>query len=92
MSLLTFIRVVLGSVFVLFVPGYFLMQAFFKKEEIDFLEKITLSIVLSITSVPLAILFLNVIFGVKINAVNTTVIILMIAVVSYIYTKYIKKE
>ena len=86
------LQVVFGSVFVLFVPGYFLTQAFFKRDEIDFLEKITLSIVLSITSVPLAVLFLNVIFGVKINAVNTSVIILVIAIISHIYTKYIKRE
>jgi uncharacterized membrane protein len=92
MGLIDALRIVIGSVFVLFVPGYFLTQALFKKDEIDFLERITLSIVMSITAVPLAVLFLNVIFGVKIIALNTVIIILGIVLLSVVYTRYVKGE
>ncbi|MFH1835837.1 MAG: DUF1616 domain-containing protein [Methanobacteriota archaeon] len=91
MTVLSILKVVLGSIFVLFIPGYFLTLAFFKRDEIDFLEKITLSIVLSITAVPLMLLFLSVVFGVKITAINTSVIILAIVSVSFFYTNYLKK-
>jgi len=92
MGLLSVLRIIVGSVYMLFIPGYFLTQALFKKDELDFLERVTLSIVLSITAVPIAVLFLNVIFGVKIMALNTVLIILGIIVASYVYTKYLKKE
>jgi len=91
MTVLSILKVVLGSIFVLFIPGYFLTLAFFKRGEIDFLEKITLSIVLSITAVPLMLLFLSVVFGVKITAINTSVIILAIVAASFLYTNYLKK-
>ena len=92
MGLLSVLRIIVGSVYMLFIPGYFLTQALFKKDELDFLERVTLSIVLSITAVPLAVLFLNVIFGVKIVVLNTVLIIFGIIVASYVYTKYLKKE
>jgi len=92
MGLLSVLRIIVGSVYMLFIPGYFLTQALFKRDELDFLERVTLSIVMSITAVPLAVLFLNVIFGVKIAALNTVLIIFGIIVAAYVYTKYLKKE
>jgi len=59
-STLLYIRYVLGAIFVLFLPGYMLISALYtKNDEIDTLEKLALSIGLSLAIVPLIGLILN---------------------------------
>ena len=54
-----YVRYVLGSVFVLFLPGYSLIRALFGSKELDNVERFALSIGLSLALVPLAGLLLN---------------------------------
>ena len=70
------LRVILGSAFVLFLPGFVWSYVFFEKGKIDEIERIALSFGLSIALVPLAVFWLNWIFKVKINLMNTSLIIL----------------
>jgi hypothetical protein len=59
-SPLVALRWVLGSVFVLFIPGYVAVEALFPKGgELDMLERFALSIGLSLALVPLVGLLLN---------------------------------
>ena len=52
----------------LFVPGYFVSLAFFaRKNEIDWVERITLSFVMSISLLPLLVLFENLVLKIPIN-------------------------
>ncbi|MFQ6087374.1 MAG: DUF1616 domain-containing protein [Candidatus Methanofastidiosia archaeon] len=44
-------RVLLGIIFVLFLPGYVLMQTLFPKGDLDWTEKVILTIVLSVSVV-----------------------------------------
>jgi uncharacterized membrane protein len=54
------LRWVLGSVFVLFVPGYVTVEALFPKgTELDSIERFALSVGLSLALVPLVGLLLN---------------------------------
>jgi len=54
------IRWVLGSVFVLFIPGYVTVEALFPKgRELDSIERFALSVGLSLALVPLVGLLLN---------------------------------
>jgi uncharacterized membrane protein len=54
------LRIVLGSIFVLFLPGYSLVEALYPKEEdLSSLERLALSIGLSLALVPLVGLLLN---------------------------------
>ena len=54
------LRWVLGSVFVLFIPGYVTVEALFpKSRELDSIERFALSIGLSLALVPLVGLLLN---------------------------------
>jgi uncharacterized membrane protein len=92
-------RIVFGSVYVLFVPGFLISYIFFPitkeldeqenkdKNEggkaIDWIERIALSFALSIAIVPLAVFYLNLV-GVKINIINTSLIILGIIIVSLV--------
>jgi len=56
----TYLRYVLGSLFVLFLPGYALIEALFpKKADLEGLERMALSIGLSLALVPLVGLALN---------------------------------
>ena len=90
------IKVISGSVFVLFLPGFAWSFVFFKKDEIDWIERIALSFGLSIALVPLAVFWLNYFLGVKINLLNVTIIILALtgtAVGVYVRkSKYSLKE
>ena len=70
------LRVILGSAFVLFLPGFVWSYVFFEKGKIDEIERLALSFGLSIALVPLAVFWLNWIFKVKINLINTSLVIL----------------
>ena len=54
-----YIRYLLGSVFVLFLPGYVLIRTLFPTKEIDNIERTALSIGISLALVPLVGLLLN---------------------------------
>jgi uncharacterized membrane protein len=54
------LRIVLAAAFLVFFPGYTLVAALFpRKDSLDYLERITLSLVLSIAVVPLLGMVLN---------------------------------
>ncbi len=92
MPILDSLRIVFGSVYVLFLPGYFLTFLFFPKKEeekIDSIERIALSFALSIAVVPLIIFYLNLI-GMKINVLNTSITILVIIILTLILCIYRK--
>jgi LPXTG-motif cell wall-anchored protein len=85
------LRIVFGSIYVLFLPGFILTYAFFPKTKefdskekdsgsIDWIERIALSFALSIAIVPLAVFYLNLI-GVKINLLNSSLTILGIIII-----------
>jgi uncharacterized membrane protein len=57
---IVYVRYVLGSVFVLLLPGYSLIKAVFPlKREIDIVERIAFSMGLSLALVPVVVLILN---------------------------------
>lgn len=95
-------RIVFGSVYVLFLPGFIISYIFFpktiefdegKKEKdeksdgIDWIERIALSFALSIAIVPLAVFYLNLI-GLKINLLNSSLTIAGIVVISLIILRF----
>lgn len=58
--LLTYLRYVVGSIYVLFLPGYVTIEALYPREEdLSPLERLALSIGLSLAITPLLGLFLN---------------------------------
>ena len=75
MDPLSLFRIVFGSVFVLFIPGFAWTYLFFDRDEIDVVERIALSFGLSIALVPLSVFYLNYLFGVRITLVNCAIII-----------------
>src|SRR3989344_9275248 len=97
LSYLASFRIIFGSVYVLFLPGFILSFVFFPKTkefdskenkgEIDWLERIALSFALSIAVVPLAVFYLNLI-GIKINLLNSFLTILGIVLISFVILYY----
>ncbi|MEA3295283.1 MAG: DUF1616 domain-containing protein [Euryarchaeota archaeon] len=85
MDILSLLRMVFGSIFVLFIPGFAWSFAFFKKEEIDVIERIALSFGLSIALVPLSVFYLNYLFHIKITAVNSFLVIIILTVIPLVY-------
>jgi len=54
-----YVRYLLGSLFVLFLPGYSFIKAIFPTKDIDNIERIALSIGMSLALVPITGLLLN---------------------------------
>lgn len=86
------LRIVFGSVYVLFIPGFIISYIFFPKthsleqkqeKSIDWIERIALSFALSIAIVPLFVFYLNLI-GLRINLLNSFLTILGIILISVI--------
>jgi uncharacterized membrane protein len=85
MSIVLGLKIVLGAVFVLFIPGFAWSFVFFGKEEIDGIERIALSFGLSIALVPLAIFWLNYVFTVKITVINSFLTVLFLSLLPLVY-------
>jgi hypothetical protein len=70
---LVIIRWILGSIFVLFLPGYVTVQALFpERKELDSIERVALTIGLSLALTPLIGLVLNYTpWGIRLNPIVT---------------------
>ena len=96
-SIIEILRIIFWSIFILFLPGYWLTRVFFKQNEIDCLERFALSFALSISVVPLLSFYLNLIW-VKITVFSVYLITLVIIITSIIYifllwnNKYVKNK
>ena len=95
MDAIDIIRAIIGIVLVMFLPGYVWSYVFFRKNEIDTIERIAISFGLSISLVPLTIFFLNRLFDIKITFKNvlTTIVALIIIplVILYVKNKWLRR-
>jgi uncharacterized membrane protein len=73
------VRAIVAFILVFFLPGFAWSLVFFKK--INILERVALSLGLSIALVTLAVLVPNVLFHVTINGVNALITIGMMTVI-----------
>ena len=73
------VRAILGFTLVFFLPGFAWTLVLFK--QVNIIERIALSFGLSIALVTLSILILNVLLGIKINAFNSLMIIIVITII-----------
>jgi len=77
-------RIVFGAVYLLFLPGFVWSWVFWKKDELNVIERLTLSLALSIAIVPLVVFLMNKL-GIKINLLNPSIEILGIILLGIIY-------
>ncbi|MBM4137696.1 MAG: DUF1616 domain-containing protein [Nitrospira sp.] len=85
MSIAEIIRVVFGVAFVLFVPGLAWSYVFFARKSIDWIERIALSLGLSIALVPITVFWLNRLFGMKITLPNVSITVCGLILVPIAY-------
>lgn len=90
LTYLELLRIIFGSIYVLFLPGFIISYIFFpktkeyesqEKNSIDWIERIALSFALSIAIVPLAVFYLNLV-GLKINLLNSFLTVLGVIIIS----------
>ena len=87
------IRAVLGFIIVFFLPGFAWTLVFFK--QIKLIERIALSLGLSIAMVTLSILALNILLGIRITGLNSLLIIAFITAVPvafYLFKRLIQRK
>ena len=85
------IRAILGFVLVFFLPGFAWTLVLFR--QITLVERIALSFALSLAAVTLSLLVINLLFGIRINGLNTVIIIVVITIVpiaAYYLTRRIR--
>ncbi|MHA2052972.1 MAG: DUF1616 domain-containing protein [Candidatus Hodarchaeales archaeon] len=76
---LIYIRYILGSIFILFLPGYCLIKTLFPSREIDDIERAGLSIGTSLVIVPLIGLVLNYTsLGIRLTPITLSLLILTV--------------
>jgi uncharacterized membrane protein len=88
-----YIRYILGSIFVTFLPGYSLIKVLFPTKEINNIERTTLSIGASITLVPLIGLILNYTpWGIRIIPITLSLLLLTtILAISGLFREYLSQ-
>ena len=88
-----YIRYILGFIFVLLLPGFSLVKILFPKKEIDIIERIALSIGISLALVPLVGLILNFSpWGIRLTPISLSLftLIIILAIVGLL-REYIEK-
>lgn len=91
-------RYILGSLFVLFLPGFSLVKALFPKKELDSVERVALSLGLSLAVVPIIGLLLNYTpWGIRLTPIalvllSYTVFLSFVAVIREYNEKFPKPE
>lgn len=83
-------RIIFWSIFILFLPWYYLTLVFFSDKEIDFLEIFALSFALSISVIPLITFYLNLVW-LKISQYSVYGITIFVIILSFLYLKFFAK-
>ncbi len=68
------LKMIFGLMFVLFLPGLVWSYVFFDKGEIEAIERMALSIGMSVAIVPLVVFWVHWIFEIQITLINVTLI------------------
>ena len=87
------IRAILGSILVFFLPGFAWSLVFFR--QIKVLERILLSIALSIVVVTFSLLFANRLIGTRITGFNSVLILIVVTIlpiIAYCLNRLIRRK
>jgi len=79
------VRIIFGSIFILFVPGFAWSYVFFQRGKIDAVERLALSFGLSIALVPLTVFWCNWVFHIGITLLNAWLIVCGITIIAIVW-------
>ena len=77
------LRAILALILMFFLPGFAWTLVFFR--QINILERIALSVGLSIAIVALSIVALNIVVGVRITGFNSVLIIIILTIIPLVF-------
>jgi uncharacterized membrane protein len=80
------VRAVLGLIYVLFLPGYIVVRLFYEK--LDWIEKLALSMGLSIALVILSVMFSNMVLKIPITPLTNFLVILVVIAITVLLRIY----
>ena len=89
------LRAILGFALMFFIPGFAWSFVFFSGKQINALERVVLSIGLSVAMVTLSMFALNLVFDVKVtgtNAVLDIIVITLLAAAFYLARKFVNSR
>ena len=78
---LPIVRAIIGFILVFFLPGFAWTLVFFRGKQINAVERIVLSLGLSIAVVTVSILALNMLTGIRITGFNSVLIIIAVTLI-----------
>jgi uncharacterized membrane protein len=85
MNLITIFQAIAGFILIFFVPGYALSWTFYPfRDELTQINRIALSLVLSVASVMASVLFVDVYLGVDFTPINIVITILLLTALAII--------
>lgn len=76
--ILSALRIIFGLALTLFIPGFVISLVLFSKDEVDLVGRIALSFVLSIATVLLTTLFIDLVLGVDTTPENIVIALLSV--------------
>ncbi len=79
--MIEFLWIILGGLFLFFIPGMAWYLLLFDKEKKEILELVALSIALSISLSTLSVFFLNLLLDVKITLINAGIILFILTII-----------
>lgn len=79
--MIEFLKSMLGGTFFFLIPGISWCILIFRKEKLDVLEFLCLSIALSISLSTLSIFFLNSFIGLKITLINSVIVLSALTII-----------
>lgn len=85
------LKIVVGSLVLLFLPGFAWSYIFFAEKEADLVIRVALSFGLSVALVPLTVFWLNWLFKVRIDLVNSLIASAVLTAIPLLYLQ-MKKE
>jgi len=90
---LLIIRAILGFILVFFLPGFAWTLIFFRR--INVIERVALSLALSIVVVTLSLLLMNRLVGIRITGFNSVLVIIVVTILpvaAYYLSRFIKRR
>jgi uncharacterized membrane protein len=86
------VRVVLGGLFILFVPGFAWTLILYPRDRISLIERMVYSIALSIALISIAFFFCNRFLGIGINMLNSFFIVAFLIILAPVYAQLRKRD
>ena len=81
------VRVVLGGLFILFVPCFAWTWVFYPRGRVDVIERMIYSVALSIALISIAFFFCNRFLGIGINMLNSFFIVATLTILAPVYAQ-----